>query len=116
MSESKSQTQTKTAVSDTATISALLSSPGHEVDSLESILKKPPEADQKEAWRILYGDLPETIAIPADIQQIADSKDFEIAAFKFNAAKEQRRKPRVVRIGVIQNQIILPTSAPILDQ
>ena len=46
---------------------------------------------------------------------LADAKDFEIAAYRFVAAKEQRRK-RVVRIGVIQNQIIESTSAPVEDQ
>ena len=114
MSEPK--TETKTATSQKEELEALLNSPSHEVDSLERILSQLPDADRKEAMRILYGDLPETIAIPQEIQNIADSKDFEIAAYRFVAAKEQRRKPRVVRIGVIQNQIIESTSAPVEDQ
>ena len=111
MSEPK--TETKTATSQKEELEALLNSPSHEVDSLERILSQLPDADRKEAMRILYGDLPETIAIPKEIQNIADAKDFEIAAYRFVAAKEQRRKPRVVRIGVIQNQIIESTSAPV---
>ncbi|MGC6509619.1 MAG: nitrilase-related carbon-nitrogen hydrolase [Myxococcota bacterium] len=111
MSEPK--TETKTATSQKEELEALLNSPSHEVDSLERILSQLPDADRKEAMRILYGDLPETIVIPKEIQNIADAKDFEIAAYRFVAAKEQRRKPRVVRIGVIQNQIIESTSAPV---
>ena len=57
-------------------LEALLNSPGHEVDSLERILSQLPDADRKEAMRILYGDLPETIAIPK-VQNIADAKDLD---------------------------------------
>ena len=77
---------------------------------------KLPEADQKEAMRILYGDVPENIVIPDEVDKVAQHKDFDIAAYKFTTAKEQRRKPRVVRIAVIQNQIIKPTDAPIEEQ
>lgn len=37
-------------------------------------------------------------------------------AFCFNAEKELSRQPRIVRIGLIQNSIALPTSAHFLDQ
>ena len=114
MSEPKTESKTPTAQKEE--LEALLNSPSHEVDSLERILSQLPEADRKEAMRILYGNLPETIAIPQDLQNLADAKDFEIAAYRFVAAKEQRRKPRVVRIGVIQNQIVESTSAPVETQ
>lgn len=114
MSEPKTESKTPTAQKEE--LEALLNSPSHEVDSLERILSQLPEADRKEAMRILYGNLPETIAIPHELQNLADAKDFEIAAYRFVAAKEQRRKPRVVRIGVIQNQIVESTSAPVETQ
>ena len=87
-----------------------------EIHSLESLLRKLPEADQKEAWRILYGELPEPIAVPSDTQAYADAHHFDIAAYKFHAAQEQRRKSRIVRVGVIQNQVTESTSAPVEDQ
>jgi hypothetical protein len=37
-------------------------------------------------------------------------------AFKFDAAPEQLRKPRVVKIGLIQNSIAAPTTAPLFEQ
>ena len=37
-------------------------------------------------------------------------------AFCFRADKELLRAPRVVRVGLIQNSISLPTTAPFLDQ
>ncbi|KAJ0568763.1 putative beta-ureidopropionase [Helianthus annuus] len=39
-----------------------------------------------------------------------------LQAFKFNADKELLREPRIVRVGLIQNSIALPTTAPFLDQ
>ena len=116
MSEKKVQSKTKTEQKNKEVLEQLLSQPKGEIESLESLLKKLPPEDQKEAWRILYGDLPETIVIPEEIQKVADYKDFEITAYKFHAAKEQRRSRRIVRIAVIQNQIIEPTSAAVEDQ
>jgi beta-ureidopropionase len=116
MSESKTEIKTKTKTTEYDALDALLSQPPPEIESLESILQKLPEADQKEARRILYGNIPENMPIPDEVQQIADSKDFEVAVHKFHAAKEQRRKPRIVRVGVIQNQIIKSTSAPVEEQ
>src|SRR5690606_36656472 len=38
------------------------------------------------------------------------------AAYRCVAAREQRRAPRIVRVGVIQNRIVASTSAPVLEQ
>jgi beta-ureidopropionase len=113
-----SDTKTTTPVKEKHdTLEALLTSaPPEEIDSLEHILRKLPEADQKEAWRILYGDMPEPLPIPAAAQAGADAGDFDVVMHKFHAAAEQRRKPRVVRVGVIQNRIVESTSASVEDQ
>jgi beta-ureidopropionase len=87
-----------------------------EIHSLERILRKLPAEDQAEAFRILYGDLPQPIEIPRAVADFAAKHDFDVEAHKFHAAPEQRRAPREVRIGVIQNQIVLPTDAPVEDQ
>ena len=47
---------------------------------------------------------------------MASEKKFELQAFSFGAAKEQTRAPRPVRIGLIQNRIVRPTTDPILEQ
>ena len=54
--------------------------------------------------------------IPSSVEHEAEKKDFEIAGYQFTAQREQTRQPRIVRVGIIQNKIILPTSAPITQQ
>ena len=112
MSETKKNTTTPTKTEKYEAIDALLSQPPAEIKSLEGLLRKLPKEDQKEAFRILYGDLPDVLPIPEAVQNLANAKDFEVAAYKFHAAAEQRRRPRIVRIAVIQNQIVAPTSDP----
>lgn len=46
----------------------------------------------------------------------ATERDFELKGYRFEAAPEQLRPPRRVRVGLIQNRIVLPTDAPIRDQ
>ena len=111
--ESTTSTTKTTGVSaKDAAVKALLGDTP-ELKSLESLLQKLEPADQAEAFRILYGDLPDTLAVPDDVQAYADTHDFELAAHKIHAAAEQRRAPRVVRIGVIQNRIVASTSEPV---
>jgi beta-ureidopropionase len=107
---------TKTLSAADQAVQALLDAPKAELESLESLLRKLDPADQKEAFRILYGDLPDTLPIPDAVKAYADHHDFEVAAYKFHAALEQRRPPRVVRVGVIQNQIVADTAAPVEAQ
>lgn len=56
------------------------------------------------------------LGFPAEALRSADSNDFELAGYQFSAAPEQERDPRIVRIGLVQNKIVLPTSAPIAEQ
>lgn len=41
---------------------------------------------------------------------------YDLQAYRFQAAPEQLRPPRVVRIGLVQNSIKVPTTAPFLEQ
>ena len=72
-----------------------------EIDSLEGLLRKLPEEDQAEAFRILYGNMPEPMPIAEQAQALAEKHDFEVAAFRFASTPEQRRPARLVRVGVI---------------
>lgn len=51
-----------------------------------------------------------------EAKELANEKSFELKAFAFGAAQEQTRSPRLVRIGLVQNQIVRPTTDPILEQ
>ena len=56
------------------------------------------------------------LKLPGPAETLAEEKDFEIAGYRFTAEREQTRQPRVVRVGVIQNKIVIPTNAPIAQQ
>lgn len=95
--------------------------PKKELDSLNEVLEEYIPADKlKEVKRILYGynqGAPvEDIKVPEQTQMHADKNRFEIKAYRFHAAKEQLRAPRIVRLAVIQNAIHAPTTAPVVEQ
>lgn len=54
--------------------------------------------------------------LPDEATGLAAEKDFEIKAYGIGAAKEQSRPPRLVKIAVVQNTIVRPTTDPINDQ
>ena len=88
----------------------------NEIESLESLLRKLPEEDQAEAFRILYGNHPEATPIHPGVHALAEEYNFDVASYRFSAAPEQMRSPRKVRVGIIQTQIVEPTDAPIEEQ
>lgn len=57
-----------------------------------------------------------SIALPDPAKSLSLKHDFDLQAFCFHADKELLREPRIVRVGLIQNSISLPTTAPFLDQ
>ncbi|QCD84177.1 beta-ureidopropionase [Vigna unguiculata] len=58
----------------------------------------------------------ETIALPESATALSVKHGFDLQAFSFSADKELLREPRVVRVGLIQNSIALPTTAHFADQ
>lgn len=70
--------------------------------------------------RILYGynmGAPvQELQLPEEALQDAKKFNFEIKGFVMRAQKEQNRPPRIVRIGLVQNQIVKPTTDPVMDQ
>ncbi|XP_068654988.1 beta-ureidopropionase [Aristolochia californica] len=57
-----------------------------------------------------------SIPLPQPATALSSQHDFDLQAFCFEASKESLRELRVVRVGLIQNSIDLPTTAPFLDQ
>lgn len=74
--------------------------------------------DASEAFRVLYGgNVPSTTAdIPEAVAKQASDEDFHLLSTSISASPEQLRPPRVTRIGLIQNQWPVSTSAPLLQQ
>lgn len=57
-----------------------------------------------------------SIKLPESATKLAQENDFDIKGYRFTARPEQLRQARVVRVGAIQNSIVLPTTAPIEKQ
>lgn len=56
------------------------------------------------------------LELPQCAQEVAKQRDFQLLGCQFGAAREQLRPPHTVRVGLVQNAVVLPTSAPIMDQ
>ncbi|XP_046603199.1 beta-ureidopropionase isoform X1 [Neodiprion virginianus] len=81
--------------------------------TLEDILNKHlPINELREVKRILYGGELENLNLP----RFKGTDDVEIKGWKFRASPEQLRQPRMVRVGLIQHSIVLPTTSPINHQ
>ena len=57
-----------------------------------------------------------SMEVPSEAQKLADEKDFEIKMYRIGAATEQLRPPRLVRVAVVQNAVIRPTTDPVKEQ
>ena len=53
---------------------------------------------------------------PELARRLRAEKNFDLQAYAIDAKDEQTRTKRLVRIGAIQNQMVLPTNAPLIEQ
>ncbi|XP_019620195.1 PREDICTED: beta-ureidopropionase-like [Branchiostoma belcheri] len=90
---------------------------GDELKSVDDVLREhiPPEK-LREVQRVLYGSSFSKLSLPAEAVKLAEERKFELAGYGTQAGREQLRPARVVRVGAVQNKIILPTSAPVAEQ
>ncbi|XP_034027176.1 beta-ureidopropionase [Thalassophryne amazonica] len=88
-----------------------------EFESLEKILEDHlPQAELAEVKRLLFGKETKRLEVPLSALESASERRFELKGYEIDAAQEQLRSPRKVRVGLIQHHIVLPTDAPILEQ
>ncbi|CAH2295421.1 beta-ureidopropionase isoform X1 [Pelobates cultripes] len=88
-----------------------------ELESLEQVLQGHiPGQEIKEVWRILYGKEPGILDLPDVAVNAASQGQFELKGFILEAATEQLRRPRIVRVGLIQNKIQTATTEPVVEQ
>ncbi|XP_073419862.1 beta-ureidopropionase [Dendrobates tinctorius] len=84
---------------------------------VEQVLEKYiPAEELREVWRLLYGRELRCLELPGRALDSASQQGFELKGYMFDAAGEQLRRPRVTRVGLIQNKIQLPTSSPVAEQ
>jgi len=87
------------------------------VKSLEDILERNLSGeDLSEAKRILYGKQQPPLDIPQAAQQLAEQNGFEIAGYRIPCMLEEERAERRIRVGAIQNKIVLGTDQPVMEQ
>lgn len=89
--------------------------------SVEAILDEFIPADKlAEVKRVLYGNNcggpVEALQPPSRVVAAAKEADFDLQAYAFKALPEQMRAPKLVRIGLIQNKTVLPTTSPFQEQ
>ncbi|KAL5287352.1 UPB1 family protein [Megaselia abdita] len=88
-----------------------------EINNLEDCLEKYiPKEELKEVKRILYGRSDDRLELPEETRKLAEKINLELKGYSIPAASEELRKPRIVRIGAIQNAIVLPTTDPFEKQ
>lgn len=85
-------------------------------ESLESTLSELSEPSRSEVMRVLYGSGGRPVTLPSEAQSLASSGNFDLAGYELTAAAEQRRQPNVVRVAVLQNAIVAPTTATVDEQ
>ncbi|PRW56067.1 beta-ureidopropionase [Chlorella sorokiniana] len=96
-------------------------SPKAEFLSVESILQEHVPADKlAQVQGVLYGlncgKPVAAVPLSAELSSAAAAGGYDLQAYRFDAAPEQLRPPRIVRIGLVQNSIKVPTTAPFLEQ
>lgn len=89
--------------------------------SLDAVLDKYIPADELgEVKRILYGynrgALVPSVPLSADGIAAAEKNNYDLKAYKFSAAPEEMRAPRIVKIALIQHSISHPTTDPVSVQ
>ncbi|OWK14816.1 UPB1 [Cervus elaphus hippelaphus] len=90
---------------------------GSGFESLERCLEKHlPLAELQEVKRVLYGKETRKLDLPSAALEAASREDFELQGYAFEAAAEQQRRPRTVRVGLVQNRTPLPADTPVVKQ
>lgn len=82
--------------------------------TLEDCLKNVPAEDLKDLKTHIYGRSDDgELPISSKAKKLADDNKFVIKSYKFDAIKEDLRKPRIVRIGAVQTCLAVPTTEPV---
>ncbi|CAK8684126.1 beta-ureidopropionase-like [Clavelina lepadiformis] len=85
-----------------------------EFENIEKCLEKYiPSEELAEVQRILYGKQCKKLEFSENAKERNENLGFELAGYEMPGTTS---KPRRIRIGLIQNKIVLPTNAPVKDQ
>ncbi|GBG78334.1 hypothetical protein CBR_g26363 [Chara braunii] len=90
-------------------------------ESLDELLRHyVPKEELAEVLRVLFGhNMGSTVKelhLYEGLRLMARQQEYDLKGYQFTAAEEELRPPRVVKIGLIQHAIVLPTDAPFAAQ
>ncbi|KAG6444960.1 hypothetical protein O3G_MSEX003626 [Manduca sexta] len=90
----------------------------NEIDSLDKLISSTLTGKELEEYnRIHYGRTDHhELQITKNTIELANNNNFEISAYDFPAKYEETRKSRIVKVGIIQHSIVLPTDSKITEQ
>ena len=57
-----------------------------------------------------------SLDLPKEAIDLAGKRQFELKGSCFTAEKENLRQPKIVRVGAVQNQIVIPTTESVTKQ
>jgi hypothetical protein len=86
------------------------------IDSYVALEKHLPKKVFDSVRQILYGPKTPEVELRPETKSKANSLKVEVKSFKINCEPEQTRPARLVKVGAVQNKIVLPTDRPIAEQ
>ncbi|KAL3270787.1 hypothetical protein HHI36_021311 [Cryptolaemus montrouzieri] len=93
-----------------------MSQSNEEFISVDEVLKKLPPEDYIKVKNVLFGSETSELPLTEKAASLAKSFDFDLVSCKFNCEEEELRSPRIVRVGLFQNEIPLSPASPISKQ
>ncbi|KOB74645.1 putative Aliphatic nitrilase [Operophtera brumata] len=86
-------------------------------ENFDEIIKRNLNLEQLKIFNRIYYGREDHCEVKLKESTMTSSKDnnFEVSAYSFTAAKEGR-KPRIVKLGLVQHSIVLTTDKPIKEQ
>jgi hypothetical protein len=89
---------------------------GQLIDTFKALQENLPKRIFKSIRTIIYGLNTPAVDLRRETTERATNLDVEVKSFKINSEKEQIRPQRYVKVGAIQNKIVLPTDRPVAEQ
>lgn len=88
------------------------------MNSFDDLLKYNLNKEQLKQFNKIYYGREEHCVIKLKESTKAEKEDgnFVVSGYSFSAAKEELRKPNILRLGLIQHSIVLPTDQPVYNQ
>nr|CAI5862781.1 unnamed protein product [Callosobruchus analis] len=86
-----------------------------EFESIEGIFEQLPKRDCEIVTNVLYGKGTGHLDLPQKADDLSQKYNVQLLARRFSCQEEELRSPRIVRVGLFQHKIPLPTWSAIKE-